>query len=199
DLSAEQVVELANDRCDQENVIEQLKNGVNALRVSLYDLISNWAYMVIAALAWNIKSWFALMMHRKTDRRDYIRMEFRRFLNTVILIPAMIIRRARGHHHPPDRLHPGHRATAQRLGNHRTNPLRLTAIRTTPPRRTPPRAITAAHQAKRDPARLPRPQSTALATPHRHRRPAQQQTRDPIRPDHLAGTPRPRPTRLYEA
>ena len=96
DLSAEQVVELANERCDQENVIEQLKNGVNALRVPLYDLVSNWAYMVIAALAWNIKSWFALMMHRKSDRRDYIRMEFRRFLNTVILIPAMIIRRARG-------------------------------------------------------------------------------------------------------
>lgn len=96
DLTAEQVVELANERCDQENVIEQLKNGVNALRVPLYDLVSNWAYMVIAALAWNIKSWFALMMHRKTDRRDYIRMEFRRFLNTVILIPAMIIRRARG-------------------------------------------------------------------------------------------------------
>ena len=116
DLTAEQVVELANERCDQENVIEQLKNGVNALRVPLYDLVSNWAYMVIAALAWNIKSWFALMMHRKSDRRDYIRMEFRRFLNTVILIPAMIIRRARGHHHPPDRLHPGHRPTAQRLG-----------------------------------------------------------------------------------
>ena len=95
DLTAEQIVELANERCDQENVIEQLKNGVNALRVPLHDLISNWAYMVIAALAWNIKSWFALMMHRKSDRRDYIRMEFRRFLNSVILIPAMIIRRAR--------------------------------------------------------------------------------------------------------
>ena len=95
DLTAEQVVELANERCDQENVIAQLKNGVNALRVPLYDLVSNWAYMVIAALAWNIKSWFAMMMHRKTDRRDYIRMEFRRFLNTVILIPAMILRRAR--------------------------------------------------------------------------------------------------------
>ena len=96
DLTAEQIVALANERCDQENVIEQLKNGVNALRVPLYDLVSNWAYMVIAALAWNLKSWFAMMMHRKTDRRDYIRMEFRRFLNTVILIPAMILRRARG-------------------------------------------------------------------------------------------------------
>jgi hypothetical protein len=95
DLSIEQIVELANERCDQENVIEQLKNGVNALRVPLHDLVSNWAYMICAALAWNIKAWFAMMMHRKTDRRDYLRMEFRRFLTSIILIPAMVIRRAR--------------------------------------------------------------------------------------------------------
>ncbi len=96
DLTAQQVVELANQRCDQENLVAQLKSGVNALRVPLYDLVSNWAYMVCAALAWNIKSWFALMMHRKTDRREFIRMEFRRFLESIIRIPAMVIRRARG-------------------------------------------------------------------------------------------------------
>ena len=95
DLSAAEVVACANERCDQENVIEQLKNGVNALRVPLYDLVSNWAYMVIAALAWNIKSWFAMMMHRHRDRRQYIRMEFRAFLNRIILIPCRVVRQAR--------------------------------------------------------------------------------------------------------
>ncbi len=95
DLTAEEVVACANDRCDQENIIGQLKSGIGALRVPLYDLVSNWAYMVIATLAWNIKSWFAMMMHLKKDRRDHIRMEFRRFLHSVILIPAMVIRRAR--------------------------------------------------------------------------------------------------------
>src|SRR6516165_10779536 len=95
DLTPAQVVACANDRCDQENVIEQLKNGVNALRVPLYDLVSNWAYMVIAALAWNMKSWWAMMLHHKADRREYIAMEFRRFINSVIIIPAMIVRRAR--------------------------------------------------------------------------------------------------------
>ena len=95
DLSAAEVVCCANERCDQENVIEQLKNGVNALRLPVYDLISNWAYMVMAALAWNIKSWFALMMHRLSDRRQYIRMEFRAFLNRIILLPCRVIRRAR--------------------------------------------------------------------------------------------------------
>jgi hypothetical protein len=95
DLTVAQVVACANERCDQENIIGQLKSGVNALRVPLYDLVSNWAYMLIATLAWNLKSWFAMMMHRKADRRDYIRMEFRRFLHGIILIPAMVSRRAR--------------------------------------------------------------------------------------------------------
>jgi len=95
DLTPAEVVFAANKRCDQENVIEQLKNGVNALRVPLYDLISNWAYMVIAALAWNIKSWFALMMHRKKHRRHYIRMDFRTFLTHIILFPCRVVRHAR--------------------------------------------------------------------------------------------------------
>jgi hypothetical protein len=51
--------------------------------------------MLIAALAWNIKSWHAMMMHRTQDRRGFIRMEFKRFLDTVIRIPAMVIVRAR--------------------------------------------------------------------------------------------------------
>ena len=96
DKTPAQIVELANQRCDQENIIGQLKSGIGALRVPLYDLVSNWAYMLIAALAWNLKAWFAMMMHRQRDRHDYIRMEFRRFLHHVILIPAMIMRRARG-------------------------------------------------------------------------------------------------------
>jgi hypothetical protein len=89
------IVELANDRCDQENLIGQLKSGINALHAPVGDLHSNWAYMVIAALAWNIKSWFAMMMHRKHDRAAYIRMEFKRFLDTIVRVPAMVIVRAR--------------------------------------------------------------------------------------------------------
>jgi hypothetical protein len=90
-----QIVELANDRCDQENIIGQLKSGINALHAPVDDLHSNWADMLIAALAWNIKSWHAMMMHRKDDRRTFIRIEFKRFLDTVIRIPAMVLVRAR--------------------------------------------------------------------------------------------------------
>ena len=58
--SAAQVVFTANDRCDQENLIQQQKHGVRALTVPLDSLMSNWAYMVIASLAWSLKAWAAL-------------------------------------------------------------------------------------------------------------------------------------------
>ena len=94
-LTAAEVVRLANERCDQENVIEQLKNGVNAMRMPVRDLESNWAYMVMAALAWNLKSWFGILMPDKASGSELIKMEFRRFLNTLILLPARIIRTGR--------------------------------------------------------------------------------------------------------
>ena len=91
-LSMEDVVYNANERCDQENLIEQLKNGVNALRVPVYDLVSNWAYMVIASLAWTLKAWFALSLPRAEDREDILKMEFKRFLHVIILLPCQVIK-----------------------------------------------------------------------------------------------------------
>lgn len=95
DLTAAQVVRLANERCDQENVIEQLKNGVNAMRMPVQDLKSNWAYMVMAALAWNLKSWFGLLMPNRVRGIEILKMEFRRFLHTLILLPSQIIKTGR--------------------------------------------------------------------------------------------------------
>jgi hypothetical protein len=95
DLSVEQVVSLAHDRCDQENVIEQLKNGVNAMRMPVDDLLSNWAYMVMAALAWNLKAWYGLLVPDRERGLELLRMEFRRFLHAIILLPVQIIRAGR--------------------------------------------------------------------------------------------------------
>ena len=94
-MAPEEVIAHANARCNQENLIEQLKNGLNALRVPMYDLNSNWAYMVIASLAWTFKSWFGLLLPRRVDRQQVIRMEFKRFLNAVIRIPCQVIKTAR--------------------------------------------------------------------------------------------------------
>ena len=95
DLTREEVVGLANGRCDQENVIEQLKNGVNAMRMPVHDLESNWAYMVMAALAWNLKAWFALLVPERERGLELLQMEFRRFLQAVIQLPCQIVRTGR--------------------------------------------------------------------------------------------------------
>jgi hypothetical protein len=92
---APKIVGLANGRCDQENVIEQLKNGVNAMRMPVNDLLSNWAYMVIASLAWNLKSWYGLLVPNRARGLELVKMEFRRFLNAIMLIPCQIARTAR--------------------------------------------------------------------------------------------------------
>lgn len=94
------LVLLANQRCNQENLIEQLKNGVRALRMPLDDLLSNWAYMVMASLAWTLKAWFALLLpeggrwaeKHALEKQTILRMEFKRFLNTMMFMPVQIIR-----------------------------------------------------------------------------------------------------------
>ena len=86
---------MANQRCDQENVIEQLKNGVNAMRMPVDNLVSNWAYMVMTALAWNLKAWFALLMRKSPQKDLVLKMEFRRFLHAIIMVPCQIIHTGR--------------------------------------------------------------------------------------------------------
>jgi hypothetical protein len=96
ELSSAQVVFQANARCHQENLIEQMKNGVRALRMPSDTLVSNWAYIVIASLAWNLKAWLSICLPSRKKADDIRRMEFRRFLNCVIMVPCQVVRRARG-------------------------------------------------------------------------------------------------------
>jgi Transposase DDE domain group 1 len=99
-MTAEEVVFSANDRCDQENLIAQLKGGVYALTTPVDDLISNWADMVMASLAWSLKAWSALLVpivprHRAQhteERRTLLRMEFATFCAAFIQMPCQIVR-----------------------------------------------------------------------------------------------------------
>ena len=101
--SAAAIVFEANGRCNQENLIAQLKNGVRALRAPVDTLVSNWAFMVMGSVAWSLKAWFALMLpekgrwaerHRR-DKRAVLKMEFKGFLNAFIRVPAQIILQGR--------------------------------------------------------------------------------------------------------
>lgn len=98
-----EVVFSCNDRCNQENLIEQLSNGVQAFRAPVDNLMSNWAYMVMTSLAWNLKAWSALWLDAKgrwskkhgEENRQLLRMEFRTFVNCLIKIPCQILRTGR--------------------------------------------------------------------------------------------------------
>ena len=100
DKTAEEIVFSANDRCDQENLIAQLKGGVHALTTPVDDLVSNWAYMVMASLAWSLKAWTALMVpvsprhaaKHSVEKRTLLRMEFATFCAAVIQMPCQIVR-----------------------------------------------------------------------------------------------------------
>ena len=97
---ADEIVFSANDRCDQENLIAQLKSGVYALTTPVDDLVSNWAYMVMASLAWSLKAWSALMTpvsprhaaKHQAEKRSLLRMEFATFCAATIQMPCQIVR-----------------------------------------------------------------------------------------------------------
>jgi len=102
-LPAADVVLLANDRCNQENLIAQLKGGVRALSAPVDSLASNWAYMVMASLAWTLKAWLGLLLPEKTRgpqpqrlaKPAVLKMEFKRFVNAFMLVPCQIVRQGR--------------------------------------------------------------------------------------------------------
>lgn len=103
EMPMEEVVRHSNLRCDQENLIAQLKGGVRALHAPLNTLEANGAYMLMASLAWTLKAWMALQLpisprwderHRQ-DRRRWLRMEFRTFVEAVMNVPAQVVRTGR--------------------------------------------------------------------------------------------------------
>ena len=127
---AADVVFLANDRCHQENLIDRRKHGVGAMGMPVDTLVSNWAYMVMTALAWTLKAWFAWRLPETgrwatrdaAEKATVLRMEFKNVSQRVHADP-----RAGGAHESPARvsaarvesvathLPPGRRSTARSL------------------------------------------------------------------------------------
>jgi hypothetical protein len=101
--SPAEIVLRANKRCHQENILAQL-NAVRALHAPLDNLLSNNAYMLITSLAWNLKAWLALSLPEPSgfgkdkqaeQKRGLLTMEFRTFVNSLIRVPAQIVRTGR--------------------------------------------------------------------------------------------------------
>ena len=99
DMTADEVIDQARQRCNQENLISQLKSGVRALHAPVNTLNANWAYMTIAALAWTLKAWCALLLpviprwaeRHHEQRHRLLTMDFRTFQTAFIEIPCQII------------------------------------------------------------------------------------------------------------
>jgi hypothetical protein len=96
---AEEIVFEANGRCNQENLLAQLKGDVRSLTAPVDNLLSNWAYMVMGSLAWSLKAWAALLLpedgrwqekHRE-EKRQLLRMDFTTFRHALMRVPAQIL------------------------------------------------------------------------------------------------------------
>lgn len=102
-MTADEIVNEARQRCNQENLISQLKSGVRALHAPVNTLNANWAYMTMAALAWTLKAWCALLLpitprwaeQHTEQRRRLLTMDFRTFQTAFIEIPCQIITTSR--------------------------------------------------------------------------------------------------------
>jgi len=102
-LTADEVIGEARQRCNQENLHAQLKGQIRALHAPVNTLCANWAYMIMATLAWTIKAWCALLvpvsprwagLHNE-QRRRLLTMEFRTFRAAIIDIPCQIVKTGR--------------------------------------------------------------------------------------------------------
>jgi hypothetical protein len=96
-----EVVLSANDRGNQENLVAQLGGGCRALKAPVDNLVSNWAYMVMTALAWNLKAWWALSLPEtpgrwqakyQSEKRWVLGLEFKTFVQAFVRLPCQLVK-----------------------------------------------------------------------------------------------------------
>lgn len=90
-VSAEKVMDLTYQRCDQENLIEQLQSGVTAMRMPTGGMLSNAAFMICARLAHNLKPWLA----QTALPKETMRWEWKRFRRAFVYCAARVVHASR--------------------------------------------------------------------------------------------------------
>jgi hypothetical protein len=88
------VVDLTYQRCDQENIIEQLQHGIAGMRMPTGGLLSNAAFLTCARLAHNLKAWLAQL----ALPREAMRWEWKRFRHAFVYVAARVLRQSRQIH-----------------------------------------------------------------------------------------------------
>lgn len=80
------VISIADGRSNQENLIKDFKYGMGLSHVPTGRLMANKAYFLIAALAWNLKTWMVNLL----KLADGARLRFKRFLYLWIYHPSVV-------------------------------------------------------------------------------------------------------------
>jgi len=89
--NAAEVLRFAYGRCDQENIIEQAKNGIAALRMPTGELLANAAFLMAGQLAWCLRAWLSLLALPKETSR----WEWKWFRQAFVYVAARITQGAR--------------------------------------------------------------------------------------------------------
>jgi hypothetical protein len=108
--TARQIIDLTYQRCDQENVIEQLGQGIAGWRMPVAEFMGNSAWLEIARLAWNLGKWIAQIALPS----EVVRWEWKRFRRHFVYIAAKVLKS-------------GRRVVVRLAGSHRFLPDILTA------------------------------------------------------------------------
>jgi hypothetical protein len=91
EMDAGEVLCFAYGRCDQENIIEQAKNGISALRMPAGELLANAAFLMAGQLAWCLRAWLSLLALPK----ETIRWEWKWFRQAFVYVAARITQGSR--------------------------------------------------------------------------------------------------------
>lgn len=91
DWSAEEVIDATYQRCDQENLIEQMGSSLAMWRLPVAEFDGNRAWLEIARLAWNLRKWIEQLALPKEVRR----WEWKRFRFAYVTVGAKVLHHAR--------------------------------------------------------------------------------------------------------
>jgi len=83
-----QIIRFAYGRCDQENMIEQMKNGIAGMKMPTGQLLANDAFLMMAQLAWCLRSWLSLTVLPK----ETLRWEWKRFRHAFVYVGAKVVK-----------------------------------------------------------------------------------------------------------
>ncbi len=89
--SAEEVIDATYQRCDQENVIEQMGSGVAVWRMPVAEFDGNSAWLEIGRLAWNLGKWIAQI----ALPAEVVRWEWKRYRKAFVHIATEVVHRSR--------------------------------------------------------------------------------------------------------